>query len=137
MFYCSDHAIPTFFTHVFHSRYEIKVGVSYDSENLTQVVIHERGENLTSVKHFSIVNQACNKLCFKQLAAIVTQPPSARDRGRKLMPSPVAQRALDQGFPNDLIFTPQRAKEVLIPTNYQCPNCQLCTSFKLVSFFCC
>ncbi|KAJ8619819.1 hypothetical protein MRB53_028348 [Persea americana] len=46
-----------------------------------------------------------------QLAAIVTQPPSARDRGRKLMPSPVAQHALDKGFPSDLIFTPERAGE--------------------------
>ncbi|XXG79618.1 hypothetical protein AAC387_Pa09g0650 [Persea americana] len=46
-----------------------------------------------------------------QLAAIVTQPPSARDRGRRLMPSPVAQHALDKGFPSDLIFTPERAGE--------------------------
>ncbi|GFY84770.1 formyltransferase [Actinidia rufa] len=33
------------------------------------------------------------------VAAIVTQPPSGRDRGRKVMPSPVAQHALDRGFP--------------------------------------
>lgn len=52
------------------------------------------------------------------------------------MPSPVAQRALDHGFPNDLIFTPQRAKEVPILA-YQYPHCQLCNSFELFSFFCC
>ncbi|XP_020523473.1 uncharacterized protein LOC18435160 isoform X3 [Amborella trichopoda] len=46
-----------------------------------------------------------------ELAAIVTQPPSARHRGKKLMPSPVAQHALDLGFPNNLIFTPERAGE--------------------------
>ncbi|KAL0928039.1 hypothetical protein M5K25_002273 [Dendrobium thyrsiflorum] len=46
-----------------------------------------------------------------RLAAIVTQPPSRRDRGRKVMPSPVAQRALDKGFPQDIIFTPERAGE--------------------------
>ncbi|GAB2288904.1 hypothetical protein Dimus_023209 [Dionaea muscipula] len=47
-----------------------------------------------------------------EVAAVVTQPPSTRDRGRKLMPSPVAQYALDRGFPVDLIFTPERASEV-------------------------
>ncbi|XP_077220636.1 formyltransferase isoform X3 [Tasmannia lanceolata] len=46
-----------------------------------------------------------------QVAAIVTQPPAARARGRKLMPCPVAQHALDRGFPSDLIFTPERASE--------------------------
>ncbi|XP_022771950.1 uncharacterized protein LOC111314651 isoform X2 [Durio zibethinus] len=46
-----------------------------------------------------------------EVAAIVTQPPSRRDRGRKLMPSPVAQHALDRGFPSELIFTPERAGE--------------------------
>ena len=48
-----------------------------------------------------------------QVAAIVTQPPARRDRGRKLMPSPVAQYALDRGFSPDLIFTPERASEVI------------------------
>ncbi|KAL6007441.1 hypothetical protein ACLOJK_032938 [Asimina triloba] len=43
--------------------------------------------------------------------AIITQPPSERKRGRKLMPSPVAQHALHRGFPKDLIFTPDRAGE--------------------------
>ncbi|KAK8498826.1 hypothetical protein V6N12_053050 [Hibiscus sabdariffa] len=46
-----------------------------------------------------------------EIAAIVSQPPSRRDRGRKMMPSPVAQYALDRGFPSDLIFTPERAGE--------------------------
>ncbi|KAI7749028.1 hypothetical protein M8C21_009934, partial [Ambrosia artemisiifolia] len=44
-----------------------------------------------------------------EVAAIVTQPPSGRDRGRKVLPSPVAQHALDRGFPEDLIFTPVKA----------------------------
>ncbi|KAL5228356.1 hypothetical protein ABZP36_016621 [Zizania latifolia] len=46
-----------------------------------------------------------------QVAAIVTQPPAAKNRGRKLMPSAVAQLALDRGFPEDLIFTPERVGE--------------------------
>lgn len=48
------------------------------------------------------------------MAAIVTQPPARRDRGKKLMPSPVAEFALDTGFPSDLIFTPERAGEVIL-----------------------
>ncbi|KAM0892440.1 hypothetical protein ACQ4PT_025748 [Festuca glaucescens] len=46
-----------------------------------------------------------------QVAAVVTQPPAAKNRGRKLLPSAVAQLALDRGFPGDLIFTPERAGE--------------------------
>ncbi|XP_024314737.1 uncharacterized protein LOC100845293 isoform X2 [Brachypodium distachyon] len=46
-----------------------------------------------------------------QVAAIVTQPPASKNRGRKLMPSAVAQLALDRGFPHDLIFTPERTGE--------------------------
>ncbi|KAL5220803.1 hypothetical protein ABZP36_025516 [Zizania latifolia] len=46
-----------------------------------------------------------------QVAAIVTQPPAAKNRGRKLMPSAIAQLALDRGFPEELIFTPERAGE--------------------------
>lgn len=30
-----------------------------------------------------------------------------------MLPSPVAQYALDRGFPADLIFTPERAGEVI------------------------
>ena len=47
-----------------------------------------------------------------QVAAVVTQPPAAKNRGRKLMPSAVAQLALDRGFPEELIFTPEKAREV-------------------------
>ncbi|KAL2603239.1 hypothetical protein R1flu_008804 [Riccia fluitans] len=46
-----------------------------------------------------------------QVAAVVTQPPSTRGRGRKLLPSAVEQRALDKGFPSDRIFSPQKAGE--------------------------
>ncbi|ONI17341.1 hypothetical protein PRUPE_3G152400 [Prunus persica] len=46
-----------------------------------------------------------------EVAAIVTQPPSRKSRGKKLMPSPLAQHALDRGFPSNLIFTPERAGE--------------------------
>uniref|UniRef100_A0A7N0V9P1 Uncharacterized protein n=1 Tax=Kalanchoe fedtschenkoi TaxID=63787 RepID=A0A7N0V9P1_KALFE len=47
-----------------------------------------------------------------EVAAVVTQSAAARDRGRKVLPSPVAQYALDRGFPSDHIYTPERAGEV-------------------------
>ncbi|CAM8981399.1 hypothetical protein QQ045_030407 [Rhodiola kirilowii] len=46
-----------------------------------------------------------------EVAAIVTQPSSARGRGRKVMPCPVAQHALDRGISSDLIYTPVKAGE--------------------------
>ncbi|XP_010257122.1 PREDICTED: uncharacterized protein LOC104597265 isoform X2 [Nelumbo nucifera] len=61
-----------------------------------------------------------------QVAAVVTQPPSGRDRGRKVMPSPVAQRALDRGFPSDLIFTPERAGEETFLSNLKALQPELC-----------
>ncbi|KAF8026641.1 hypothetical protein BT93_F3201 [Corymbia citriodora subsp. variegata] len=46
-----------------------------------------------------------------EVAAIVTQPPARRNRGKKIMPSPVAQHALNRGFSPELILTPERAGE--------------------------
>lgn len=34
------------------------------------------------------------------------------------MPSPVAQYALDRGFSSDLIFTPERAGEVMMISSF-------------------
>lgn len=69
-----------------------------------------------------------------QIAAIVTQPPSRKYRGQKLMPSPVAQHALDRGFPSDLIFTPMKAGEVnyILQVFWFC-FCALC-NFSLLKF---
>ncbi|KAJ4973098.1 hypothetical protein NE237_006272 [Protea cynaroides] len=61
-----------------------------------------------------------------QVAAIVTQPPSGRDRGRKMMPSPVAQHAIDRGFPHDLILTPERAGEETFMSNLRALQPDLC-----------
>ncbi|OVA14032.1 Formyl transferase [Macleaya cordata] len=61
-----------------------------------------------------------------QVAAIVTQPPSGRDRGRKVMPSPVAQHALDRGFPSDLIFAPERAGEETFLSDLRALQPELC-----------
>lgn len=61
-----------------------------------------------------------------EVAAIVTQPPSRRDRGRKVMPSPVAQYALDRGFPSDLIFTPERAGEESFLASLKALQPELC-----------
>jgi methionyl-tRNA formyltransferase len=48
-----------------------------------------------------------------EVAAIVTQPPARRDRGKKLSLSPLANFALERGFSSHLIFTPQRAGDVI------------------------
>lgn len=61
-----------------------------------------------------------------EVAAIVTQPPSRRDRGKKVMPSPVAQYALDRGFSSDLIFTPQKAGEDMFLSNLKALQPELC-----------
>ncbi|GMI85537.1 pigment defective 194 [Hibiscus trionum] len=61
-----------------------------------------------------------------EIAAIVTQPPSRRDRGRKMMPSPVAQYALDRGFSADLIFTPERAGEETFLSSLRALQPELC-----------
>ncbi|CAD5196034.1 unnamed protein product [Musa acuminata subsp. malaccensis] len=63
-----------------------------------------------------------------QLAAIVTQPPSGRGRGRKLMPSPVAQHAIDRGFPQDRILTPERAGEETFLSDLRALNPELCVT---------
>ncbi|PIN04890.1 Methionyl-tRNA formyltransferase [Handroanthus impetiginosus] len=60
------------------------------------------------------------------IAAIVTQPPSGRDRGRKVMPSPVAQHALDRGFPSNLIFTPFKAGEESFLSSLKALEPELC-----------
>ncbi|XP_076920328.1 uncharacterized protein LOC143581421 [Bidens hawaiensis] len=61
-----------------------------------------------------------------EVAAIVTQPPSGRDRGRKVLPSPVAQHALDRGFPAHLIFTPLKASEEAFLSDFSALEPELC-----------
>ncbi|KAL6507483.1 hypothetical protein OROGR_023678 [Orobanche gracilis] len=63
---------------------------------------------------------------FRIIAAIVTQPSSVRERGRKLMPSPVAQHALDKGFPSSSIFTPVKASEKSFLTSLEALEPELC-----------
>ncbi|XP_065848673.1 uncharacterized protein [Euphorbia lathyris] len=59
----------------------------------------------------ALFNASSAPMSIFEVAAIVTQPPSRRGRGKRMMPSPVAQFALDRSFPSDLIFTPERAGE--------------------------
>ncbi|XP_031093989.1 uncharacterized protein LOC115998538 [Ipomoea triloba] len=63
-----------------------------------------------------------------EVTAIVTQPPSGRDRGRKIMPSPVAQHALERGFASDLIFTPVKAGEEPFLSNLKSLEPELCVT---------
>lgn len=61
-----------------------------------------------------------------EVAAIVTQPPSRKDRGKKVLPSPLAQHALDRGFPSNLIFTPARAGEDMFLSSLRALQPELC-----------
>ncbi|KAL2551879.1 formyltransferase [Forsythia ovata] len=61
-----------------------------------------------------------------EVAAIVTQPPSERNRGRKVSPSPVAQHAMDKGFPSDLIWTPVKAGEEAFLFQFKALEPELC-----------
>ncbi|KAI9070898.1 hypothetical protein K1719_047145 [Acacia pycnantha] len=61
-----------------------------------------------------------------EVAAIVTQPLARRDRGKKLLPSPLAKFALDRGFSSDLIYTPERAGEDNFLSNFRSLQPDLC-----------
>ncbi|KAF9623427.1 hypothetical protein IFM89_003011 [Coptis chinensis] len=61
-----------------------------------------------------------------EVAAIVTKPPSKRGRGRKMLPSPVAEHALERGFSPDLIFTPEKAGEELFLSNLDALQPEVC-----------
>ncbi|XP_004511271.1 uncharacterized protein [Cicer arietinum] len=61
-----------------------------------------------------------------EVAAIVTQPAARRDRGKKLMLSPLANYALDRGFSSHLIFTPQRAGDDTFLSDLKALQPQLC-----------
>lgn len=63
-----------------------------------------------------------------EVSAVVTQPPSHRLRGRKQIPSPVAQRALDMSFPADRIFTPERAGEEMFLADLRALKPDLCVT---------
>ncbi|KAL3346240.1 hypothetical protein AABB24_024930, partial [Solanum stoloniferum] len=76
----------------------------------------------------SLFNASAAPDSLFEITAIVTQPPSGRDRGRKVMPSPVAQHALDRGFPSDLIFTPVKANEEAFLFNFKSLEPELCVT---------
>ncbi|XP_057447371.1 uncharacterized protein LOC130739149 [Lotus japonicus] len=61
-----------------------------------------------------------------EVAAIVTQPNARRDRGKKLMPSPLASYALERGFSSHLIFTPERAGDDAFLSNLKALQPELC-----------
>ncbi|KAL2900404.1 Methionyl-tRNA formyltransferase, partial [Bienertia sinuspersici] len=68
--------------------------VFFDSPQVSAKVLH------------ALFNASHSQDSSVEVVAIVTQPPSQRNRGRKVLPSAVAQRALKKGFSSDLIFTP-------------------------------
>ncbi|XP_031259441.1 uncharacterized protein LOC116117570 isoform X1 [Pistacia vera] len=73
----------------------------------------------------ALFNASSSPTSHFEVAAIVTQP-SRRDRGRKVLPTPVAQFALERGFSSDLIFTPERAGEDAFLTSLRALQPELC-----------
>ncbi|CAL0303349.1 unnamed protein product [Lupinus luteus] len=63
-----------------------------------------------------------------EVSGIVTQPPSKRDRGKVLMPTPLAQFAIQNGFDSDLIFTPQRAGDDDFLSQFKALQPDLCVT---------
>ncbi|KAL0701018.1 hypothetical protein Bca4012_057140 [Brassica carinata] len=63
-----------------------------------------------------------------EVAGIVTQPPARRDRGRKVLPSPVAQYALEKGLPPDLIFSPEKAGDEAFLSSLRDLQPELCVT---------
>ncbi|CAN0897437.1 Methionyl-tRNA formyltransferase [Linum grandiflorum] len=76
----------------------------------------------------SLFNASSSPSSIFEVAAIVTQPPARRGRGKKLTPSPVAQHALDRGFPSDLIFTPEKAGEETFLCSLRALQPELCVT---------
>ncbi|KAL5721989.1 methionyl-tRNA formyltransferase [Ranunculus cassubicifolius] len=74
----------------------------------------------------NLLNSAKAPNSLFEVAAIVTQPPSRRDRGRKVLPSPVAEHALESGFAPDLIFTPEKAGEENFLSNLSALHPEIC-----------
>ncbi|XP_078439604.1 formyltransferase isoform X2 [Wolffia australiana] len=60
--------------------------------------------------------------------AIVTQPPSEKNRGRKVLPSPVAQYAMDRGFSDDLIFWPDKAGDERFLEDFKSLKPEICVT---------
>ncbi|XP_060672403.1 uncharacterized protein LOC107416264 [Ziziphus jujuba] len=74
----------------------------------------------------ALLNASTSPDSFFEVAAIVTQPPSRKDRGRKVLPSPLAEYAIERGFPSNLIFTPERAGEDMFLSNLRALQPELC-----------
>ncbi|KAL5573914.1 hypothetical protein UlMin_023511 [Ulmus minor] len=74
----------------------------------------------------ALLNASTAPKALFEVAAIVTQPPARRARGKKVMPSPLAQHALERGFPSDFIFTPERAGEDMFLSNLRDLQPKLC-----------
>jgi methionyl-tRNA formyltransferase len=66
-----------------------------------------------------------------QVAAVVTQPGRRRGRSKGPSPSPVAAAAAARGIPDDLVLTPEKARDVSSDAgiaNMMQLHCLLCTS---------
>lgn len=115
-FHCSSNAVRRFSSSAVKSSTEKKKLVFLGSPQVAASVLDD------------LLNASSALDSSFQVSAIVTQPPSAKDRGRKVTPSPVAQQAIDRGFPSDLIFTPEKAGEETFLSNLRALQPELCVT---------
>ncbi|KAF1897011.1 hypothetical protein Lal_00034713 [Lupinus albus] len=76
----------------------------------------------------ALLNAQSKSESLFEVSGIVTQPPSKRDRGKVLMPTPLAQFAIQNGFDSHLIFTPQRAGDDDFLSQFKALQPDLCVT---------
>ncbi|KAM7278436.1 hypothetical protein ACFE04_005570 [Oxalis oulophora] len=106
--------------------FKTKAVSSVSSKNNKSKVVFLGSPQVSTIVLESLFNAANLPNSPFEVAAIVTQPPSRRNRGRKVLPSQVAEYALDRGFPSHLIFTPEKAGEDAFLTSLRDLQPELC-----------
>nr|AKF43275.1 protein pigment defective 194 [Francoa sonchifolia] len=110
----------------FHCFRATSLSSSLDSSSRKKPIVFLGSPQVSATVLDALFSESAAPNSNFEVAAIVTQPASRRDRGRKVMPSPVAQHALDRGFPSDLIFTPERAGEEPFLSDLRALQPELC-----------
>ncbi|XP_062107594.1 uncharacterized protein LOC133818619 isoform X2 [Humulus lupulus] len=100
--------------------------LSFSSNSKKKSLVFLGSPQVSTTVLDALLNASASPQSSYELSAIVTQPPSRRDRGRKVMPSPIAQYALDRNFPSELIFTPERAGEDAFLSDFRALQPELC-----------
>lgn len=111
-FCASSYGLPRFssFSPALGERLVVRCSSGSDSDSKQKVVFLGTPSVAAGVLDALLDSSRADDSLF-EVAAIVTQPPAARGRGRKQLPSPVAARALEREFPASLIWSPEKASE--------------------------